>query len=202
MAFSLPEMTAPYASTPSWGVQPFIGSGFRVQGGGSDVRCPNSPRARRGFLPSMRHLACVGWRPAAEANGWRQFRTGEGNSLRKTEIWFACDREKRAAPSAPRSGALAATLFGGLRPGSLRVHDPCKESRARIAPRFPRPSPAEGPHRFRQCRSGPAGAVAMAGPPGRTQTSFRLPQDLLPSPVRNGQGPMIIALRLGLGDQE
>ncbi len=31
------------------------------------------------------------------------------------------------APSAPRSRPLAATLFGGLRPGSLRVHDPCKE---------------------------------------------------------------------------
>jgi hypothetical protein len=30
------------------------------------------------------------------------------------------------APSAPRSGPLAATLFGGLRPGSLRVHAPCK----------------------------------------------------------------------------
>jgi hypothetical protein len=27
----------------------------------------------------------------------------------------------------PRSGALAATLSGGLRPGSLRVHDPCKQ---------------------------------------------------------------------------
>ncbi len=36
---------------------------------------------------------------------------------------------------------------------------------------------------FRQCRSGLAGAVAVAGSPGRTQTSFRLPQDLLPSPV-------------------
>jgi hypothetical protein len=31
-----------------------------------------------------------------------------------------------AAPSAPRSGPPAATLVGGLRPGSLRVHAPCK----------------------------------------------------------------------------
>jgi hypothetical protein len=67
------------------------------------------------------------------------------------------------APSASRSGPLASTLFGGLRPGSLRVHDPCKESRARIAPRFPRPSPAEGPRRFRPCRSRPAGADVWGG---------------------------------------
>jgi hypothetical protein len=40
---------------------------------------------------------------------------------------------------------------------------PCSRSlqagRPRIAPRFPRPSPAEGPRRFRQCRSGPADAA-------------------------------------------
>ncbi len=30
------------------------------------------------------------------------------------------------APLAPRSKALAATLRGGLRPGSLRVHAPCR----------------------------------------------------------------------------
>ena len=30
-------------------------------------------------------------------------------------------------PRPPRSRALAATLFGGLRPGSHRVHDPCNE---------------------------------------------------------------------------
>ncbi len=34
-----------------------------------------------------------------------------------------------AAPSAPRSGPPAATLSGGLRPGSLRLHAPCKEAR-------------------------------------------------------------------------
>ena len=48
---------------------------------------------------------------------------------------------------------------------------PCSRSvqprNARIAPRFPRPSPAEGPRRSRQCRSGPAGTVAVAGPDGR-----------------------------------
>ena len=32
------------------------------------------------------------------------------------------------APSAPRSEPPAATLSGGLRPGSLRVHAPCKEA--------------------------------------------------------------------------
>jgi len=32
-----------------------------------------------------------------------------------------------AAPSAPCSMPPAATLSGGLRPGSLRVHDPCKQ---------------------------------------------------------------------------
>jgi len=60
---------------------------------------------------------------------------------------------------APPSWPPAATLSGGLRPGSLRVHDPCEGRRARIAPRFPRPSPAEGPRRSRQCRSGPTGAA-------------------------------------------
>jgi len=34
---------------------------------------------------------------------------------------------RRTAPLAPRSGPPAATLSGGLRPGSLRVHDPCKQ---------------------------------------------------------------------------
>ncbi len=33
-----------------------------------------------------------------------------------------------------------------------------QRSPTRIAPRFPRPSPAEGPRPFRQCRSGPTGA--------------------------------------------
>ena len=65
---------------------------------------------------------------------WRAPDTGvrevsrRGKSIRrKAETWFAAVREERAAPSAPRSGPPAATLFGGLRPRSLRVHDPCKE---------------------------------------------------------------------------
>jgi hypothetical protein len=39
-----------------------------------------------------------------------------------------------------------------------------QRSPARIAPRFPRPSPAEGPRRSRQCRSGPAGAASASKP--------------------------------------
>src|SRR3990172_2745654 len=63
------------------------------------------------------------------------------------------------APSAPRSGALAATLCGGLRPGSLRVHDPCKEgghgSRlgfpGRRRPRGPPPLPPMSLGACRRC---------------------------------------------------
>ena len=106
----------------------------------------------------------------------------------------ACVRGRRAAPSVPRSGALAATLCGGLRPGSRRVHDPCKEGGHGSRLGFPGRRPPGVPRRFRQCRSGPASAVAVAGPrpPSRSgspsrdlgQTSFRLPQDLIPSPTR------------------
>jgi len=39
---------------------------------------------------------------------------------------------------------------------------PVQRNEARIAPRFPRPSPAEGPRRSRQCRSGPAGAASAS----------------------------------------
>jgi hypothetical protein len=59
--------------------------------------------------------------------------------------WFACVREKRAAPSAPRSWALAATLFGSLRPGSFRVHDPCNEMRHGSRLGFPGRRPPRGP---------------------------------------------------------
>jgi len=41
------------------------------------------------------------------------------------------------APSAPRSWPPAATLCGGLRPGSLRVHDPCKPEGHGSRPGFP-----------------------------------------------------------------
>ena len=78
-------------------------------------------------------------------------------------------------PRPPRSMALAATLIRRL----TAWVPPCSRSvqgrRARIAPRFPRPSPAEGPRRFRQCRSGPAGAVAVAAP-RPTQARCRLPR--------------------------
>ncbi len=50
-----------------------------------------------------------------------------GGSLRRRKIPRVGDSVATAS-SAPRSGALAATLSGGLRPGSLRVHDPCRES--------------------------------------------------------------------------
>src|SRR3990172_6594871 len=67
------------------------------------------------------------------------------------------------APSAPRSGALAAPRLGGLRPGSLRVHDPCNEgghgSRlgfpGRRLPRGPPPLPPMSPGaRRRWCPAG------------------------------------------------
>ncbi len=53
-------------------------------------------------------------------------RTGSGNILCRRDIPWVAD-SNGPAPLAPRSGPLAATLFGGLRPGSLRVHDPCKD---------------------------------------------------------------------------
>src|SRR3990172_4572502 len=51
-----------------------------------------------------------------------------------------------------------------------------QERRARIAPRFPRPPPAEGPRRFRQCRSGPARA-ARRKQEGRTANQWDVPFD-------------------------
>ncbi len=42
---------------------------------------------------------------------------------------FSDGKEKAHHLYAPPSAPPAATLFGGLRPGSLRVHDPCKEAR-------------------------------------------------------------------------
>ena len=86
------------------------------------------------------------------------------------------------APSAPRSGPLAATLWGGLRPGSLRVHDPRKEGGHGSRLGFP----------GRRQPRGPAASVNVARglqallpwrEPGRPQTSFRLPRNALPSPA-------------------
>ena len=84
-----------------------------------------------------------------EAAEWCQLRTGEGSSPRTAEMGLRASEKKRAAPSAPRSGPPAATLFGGLRPRSLRVHDPCKEvghgSRLGFpGRRLPRGPPAPG----------------------------------------------------------
>ena len=96
-------------------------------------RCPRSllMASGRGRLPpfSVCHPRpaplVLQLRPPGDVN----LRTGEGSSLEEGRNGFACVREKRAAPSAPRSRPPAATLSGGLRPGSLRVHDPCKEAR-------------------------------------------------------------------------
>ena len=45
------------------------------------------------------------------------------------EILLRSDGKKSQHLHAPRSGPPAATLIGGLRPGSLRVHDPCNITR-------------------------------------------------------------------------
>ena len=45
------------------------------------------------------------------------------------EILLRSDGKKSQHLHAPRSGPPATTLIGGLRPGSLRVHDPCNMTR-------------------------------------------------------------------------
>jgi len=50
-----------------------------------------------------------------------------------------------AARLAPPSRPLAATLIGGLRPGSLRVHGPCKETTHGSRLGFPGRRPPRGP---------------------------------------------------------
>jgi hypothetical protein len=50
-----------------------------------------------------------------------------------------------STPSAPRSRPLAATLNGGLRPGSLRVHAPCREFGHGSRLGFPGRRPPRGP---------------------------------------------------------
>ena len=78
--------------------------------------------------------------------------------------WLAYFREKDSTfgPS------LRASRGDPVRRLTARV-PPCSRSvqgsRPRIAPRFPRPSPAEGSRRFRQCRSGPAGAAQASRVP-------------------------------------
>jgi len=50
-----------------------------------------------------------------------------------------------AARLASRSRPLAATLIAGLRPGSLRVHDPCKQAPHGSRLGFPGRRPPRGP---------------------------------------------------------
>jgi len=52
--------------------------------------------------------------------------TVSGDILRRRKIPWVAD-SITTARLAPRSGPPAATPIGGLRPGSLRVHAPCKE---------------------------------------------------------------------------
>jgi len=78
-------------------------------------------------------------------NGSQRGEPARGANPEEGGNWLACDREKRAAPSAPRSGPPAATLTGGLRPGSLRVHDLCKEARHGSRLGVPGRRPPRGP---------------------------------------------------------
>src|SRR3989304_4646668 len=59
------------------------------------------------------------------------------------------------APSAPRSQAPAATLVGGLRLGSLRVHAPCKKGRHGSRLGFPGRRSPGGPARPAHVARGP-----------------------------------------------
>ncbi len=70
--------------------------------------------------------------------------TGSGSILRRRKIPWVAD-SGGPAPLAPRSGPRAATLFGGLRPGSLRVHDPCKDREHGSRPGFPGRRQPRGP---------------------------------------------------------
>jgi len=94
-----------------------------------------------------------------EAAEWCQLRTGEGSSPRTAEMGLRASQKKKSSTFGP---SLRASRGDPGRRLTAWV-PPCSRSvqggRARIAPRFPRPSPAEGPPRSRQCRSGPAGAA-------------------------------------------
>jgi hypothetical protein len=90
---------------------------------------------------------------------------GEGNGSGGRRKLVCVRPRKKSSAFGP---SLRASRGDPVRRLTARV-PPCSRSlrmrRPRIAPRFPRPSPAEGPHRFRQCRSGPAGA-ALSKPDG------------------------------------
>jgi hypothetical protein len=87
-------------------------------------------------------------------------------------------------PSAPRSRPLAATLVGGLGPGSLRVHAPCRESGHGSRLGFPGRRPPRGPtasgkvaRDLRVLLSGrDPGRSEGLRTPAETQTRFPLPQ--------------------------
>jgi len=76
-------------------------------------------------------------------------------ALPTTPVWLVwaapagpdrhCRKMRGAAPSAPRSRPSAATPIGGLRPGSLRVHAPCKETTHGSRLGFPGRRPPRGP---------------------------------------------------------
>jgi len=96
------------------------------------------------------------------------------------------------APLAPRSKALAATLRGGLRPGSLRVHAPCKKaghgSRLGFPGRRPPRGPAASAHGARGLQAllpegDPGQRVAEAGRPAARRRNAPppalLPYDLM-----------------------
>ena len=67
------------------------------------------------------HIFCLARPHAPSPRASRRHRTSPRDSSHHYR--------RATAPSAPRSAPPAATLRGGLRPGSFRVHDPCKEAR-------------------------------------------------------------------------
>src|SRR3989304_1681741 len=95
---------------------------------------------------------------------------------------------RRAAPSTPRSGALAATLFGGLRAGGPPPSRPLYEDPPRARPPLPRAPRARGPPAAPGNVARDLQVLLPRRDPRRTQDSFRPPQDLLPSPARGGRG--------------
>ncbi len=102
--------------------------------------------------------------------------TGSGSILRRRKIPWVAD-SGGPAPLAPRSGPRAATLFGGLRPGSLRVHDPCKDREHGSRPGFPG-------------RRQPRGPAASGNVARGLQVLLPGEAGLLPSPVQVWRHPL------------
>ena len=76
---------------------------------------------------------------------------GSGERLGESPRWRKFSRSADSiapAPSAPRSRPFAATLRGGLRPGSLRVHDPCEAQEHGSRLGFPGRRQPRGPAAF------------------------------------------------------